>query len=385
MYEQRALRLTSGSSRSETLALQQYNKAIQSFVGQLSHPQTPNVDVMLITCALFVCLEMLRYDLTRAMDHINGGWHILQSQSSQGRSALEQSLDRHLLRLFRRLNIQNPLFGQPLLVLDLPSETPTIQDLEQGFPFESIDQARETLITITNRAMALIESIDWMRPIVPEPVHQERLQRQRTSKREFATWLIGFEAMKRKPPKSVGISDPRAPLQLTMTYHASYFWLCNCLRRDEMGYDAYLANFETIVTSAEQIIALSPEPKLASITKPFSMDAEVTPPLWLTAYKCRYPMMRRRAMEAMKRYPTREGMWEIQRQVRAVEIIIQREEVAVSLLPVEERIPDDDHRIYACIFCPEGERLQAPCPYLVVSKSDIVNGAMNGQWEVMYY
>ncbi|KAJ5122725.1 hypothetical protein N7448_003858 [Penicillium atrosanguineum] len=170
-----------------------------------------------------------------------------------------------------------------------------------------------------------------------------------------------------------------------MTYHASYFWLCNCLSRDEMGYDAYYANFEAIVTSAEQIIALCSDPKLVSFTKPFSMDAEVTPPLWWTAYKCRHPVLRRRAIDAMKQYPTREGMWEMKRQVMAVEMIVEREEAAISFLPVERRLPDDDHRIYAWVFWPAGESLLAPCPYLVISKSDIVNGVISQQWQDMYW
>ncbi|KAJ5103074.1 hypothetical protein N7532_003603 [Penicillium argentinense] len=78
-YEQYALRAP-GEKTTENFALQQYSKAIQSFREQIQNPHDQNIDLILITCALFTCLEVLHSNSNRAMDHVEGGVQILLSR-----------------------------------------------------------------------------------------------------------------------------------------------------------------------------------------------------------------------------------------------------------------------------------------------------------------
>jgi len=99
------------------IALDHYNKAIK----RLTQPDKnqESVDVILVSCLLFVCLELLLENVKGAMVHVHSGVSILEAWQSEkgrvcgGRSNLESKsslIEDHVVPIFHRLKIQVATF-----------------------------------------------------------------------------------------------------------------------------------------------------------------------------------------------------------------------------------------------------------------------------------
>ncbi|KAJ5105991.1 hypothetical protein NUU61_003338 [Penicillium alfredii] len=379
LYERRVLVLSNGSSEPEHFALQQYNKAIRDFLGQLGSAQEVGVELMLITCLLFVCFEMLQLNNQRALDHVQGGVQILSERQRNGRPIIRNNIDRELCQLFSRLNTQVSLFGRPTLALDITTEKPSSSS-NASVTLENISQARDSLSNLVNRAVAFTRVVGFMRERTPEPEHQRQLQMQRDLAEDFSEWHAAFEILRAKPAKSAGISDPRAPLVLVTEYHIMRLWLLNCVTREESSYDNHFADFDVAVSASEQIVALSAAPNSKLAAHQFTLDADVVPALWWAAHKCRHPLIRRRAMRALDRYPTREGMWNKTRYLRAAELIVGLEEAPVASLAVEERTVAERHRIHNSLMFEENEFGPGSLPILLMTKPHGLDAEWVSRW-----
>lgn len=398
-YEQYALRAP-GENVNEGFALQQYNKAIQLLQEQIQTARASDFDVMLMTCALFSCLEMLRSNQNGAMDHVEGGLKILISKLRANTSPSNQSkskqpaheFERELSQFFYRMNLQISLSGRQQQFLEIPPEDPTAQpfftndythddDDTPTLVFETLSQARDCITSIKLRALSLLHEIGFILTVPPVPHSPEHQARKKRLITNFHAWHHAFEKMMARPAKEVGIRDPRAPLTLLIEYHVSYFWLCNCNARYEMEYDGHWVDYLKIVECAEEIIRLSGDNGSGSSPSPsssfsgsssssgstpvtnarsdsplpfrrrFAMEAPVTPSLYWTAYKCRDPLLRRRAIRAILQFPSCQGGWENRRHAASAIRIMEIEEGPVSHLPVAERFVQNGWRVIEPLQC----------------------------------
>ncbi|KAJ5591564.1 uncharacterized protein N7459_001933 [Penicillium hispanicum] len=387
MYEQqlqgRLLPTSPQEDVSDAFVLQQYNRAIKNLLHQISAPQESAVDLTLIACLLFACVEMLRQNNVRTMDHVQAGLQILRRRLQNGRNDAITRLDRELVHIFRRLNLQIAFFGRPLVTMNIATEKSTLLPPGQKLTFENIDQARECLTSTLNRGMILIQQVGFERVIPPAKVYMQRLEQQNAFLDELDTWHTAFKALRHKSAKGAGISDPRAPLILLVQYHAALIWVTNCLVREETAYDAFFTNFEVLVTSAEELVRLSRAAQLSSVEEGFTLDAELIPPLYWTAFRCRHPLLRRRAIQVIIDYPSKEGMWGKRLNICAAQTVMEFEEAPYSFLPVEDRLPQEHHRIYEALLSPEKEFYENPCLMLFMLKPHGVDAEwVNHQTEV---
>jgi hypothetical protein len=118
--------------------------------------------------------------------------------------------------------------------------------------------------------------------------------------------------------------------------------------QDEMAWDTYKGNFAKIVHLAESVAeSLSasssrvlPSDAKASTSearrvfqpprkKTFSMDQGLVGPLFEVVYKCRHPIIRRKALAILKAYPRQESSWDSPLVVLIAERLIELEEEAV--------------------------------------------------------
>lgn len=421
-YEQYTLRAPGEENINEGFALRQYNKAIQHFQEQIRSPRGSDFDVMLMTCALFSLLEMLRSNQNGAMDHVEGGLKILYSKLRNANLNASPSqapktvtagaeFERELLQFFYRMNLQISLSGRPQQILEIPAEDPTAwnffsndnytdevnssedddNEITTPLVFENISQARDCITSIKLRALTLLHEIGFIfvvPAVLKSPEHRTRKQR---IIKDFHRWHYAFEGMMTKPPKTTNILDPRAPLALLIEYHVSYFWLCNCDAVYETDYDRHMADYLKIVECAEEIIALSrtidntparsPSPSFSSTSsssstatppptdttgtgtgpgtstsnlpfrRRFTMEAPVTPSLYWTAYKCRDPLLRRRAIQAVLDFPSCQGGWENRRHAASARRIMEIEEGPVWHLPIAERFVKNEWRVVEPLQC----------------------------------
>lgn len=383
---QRALMPAPGdSSPVEHFELQQYNKAIRNFLEQMSAPEVVGVDMMLITCVLFICLEMLRTNNLRAMDHVQGGLQILAKHMREGKLVIRTGFDRELIQLFHRLNVQISFFGRPLQPLDVPIEKPISLSPNTTVVFDHISQARECLTDLLNRAMSLIREVAIRRVERPEPVTQKMLLDQQALAQEFYKWQAAFETMMIKSAKNIGITDARAPLVLQIEYHAILIWLKSYSADAETVYDQHFRHFDLVVSIAEKVIELGTRPDSRAMSSAFALDAEVLPPLYWTASRCRHPLIRRRAIEVARNYPTREGMWNQRRYVAAAMKIMEFEEAPVAHLPVEQRIPEEQHRTHDVLLSGDEEVQTNPFSVIFLWKPHGLNAHLERHREMVYW
>lgn len=374
VYGNQLLPADSDPAEVEQFTLQQYNKAIQSFIGQMNTPQTVDIDLVLVTCLLFICLETLRSKNTRALDHIQSGVQILAARSQEKKITLDNEFDRELLHTFSRLNIQTCLFGRGIQPLDIHPERSTIAESEEKLAFDNISQARETLTSLQSRALVFIRSVGSRSGITYKSVFEQHVKQQQSMLAEYQAWRAAFDRLRKRSTKTTGISDPRAPLALLIEYHVSLVWLLNCVTQQESNFDNFTSHFEEIVRVAENILELSPETESKPLAEQFSLDPGVLAHIYWTAHKCREPLIRRRAIKTLARCPAKQGMWLRPLIVQAAWKIVEIEEEPVCHLPVEERRVAEKNRVYEALIYPEEDAQRSPCPVEFWFAPDPVNG-----------
>ncbi|KAJ5655262.1 hypothetical protein N7507_007212 [Penicillium longicatenatum] len=102
------------SDRAGRFITQQYNKAIQDFIKLASRIQSDELELLLTTRILFICLELIRGNQGQAINHTEGGVRILQTK--QAKAISMGNLDREISQLLVRFNSQLPYLGRPLIL-----------------------------------------------------------------------------------------------------------------------------------------------------------------------------------------------------------------------------------------------------------------------------
>lgn len=102
------------SGQDDPFALVHYNKAIVQ-LAQRMHQVTDATDIALLTCVLFVCIEMLRGDTEPALHHFKAGMAIavraLKDKQTAPYSQMH-TVRKQLLPFFHRLEILAMLSGK---------------------------------------------------------------------------------------------------------------------------------------------------------------------------------------------------------------------------------------------------------------------------------
>jgi hypothetical protein len=91
---------------------------------------------------------------------------------------------------------------------------------------------------------------------------------------------------------------------------------------DEMVWDEYSQEFETIVAQAEIVLQLSPASKRPS----FTLDTEIIMPLSTVVLKCRDSQVRRKAIALLRSTHKQEGIWNSLLTARVIERVMEIEE-----------------------------------------------------------
>ncbi|RAK96469.1 uncharacterized protein BO80DRAFT_366175 [Aspergillus ibericus CBS 121593] len=368
------------SKEKDEFTLQQYNKAIQKFLQQMGDPTAMGIDSMLIQCVLFICLEMLSGNTKQAIDHAEGGLRILSRQLQDDRVA-RTTFGKDLFQFFYRQNLQLSYFGRQLMPFTDVANDSAILALDK-LRFDNINQARDCLTNITTRALLFIRSVQSKLWIIPqEPLDPQQIQQQADLLEEINLWFKAFEAMRKRSAKNVGILDPRAPLSMLCQYHAAVTWLSTCTSLDEMNFDHFYPHFEVITSAAERLAELCAEEAPNSDMEHFFLDAEVMPVLYWAAMRCRHPILRRRVLHVLSSYRAREGMWDKRLHVAVAKKFVELEETALAHLPVEQRFPEAQDRVYDAMISRDIESPVHSCPVLFRTKPHGVDGPWQDRWE----
>jgi hypothetical protein len=348
---------TGPKENSDTFALQQYNKAIRHLIEYFSK-QDQRIDITLITCFLFVGLEMLCGNPMQALNHMHGGVQILYQHGRLNgwASCFPEDIENELLHLALRLNLQLSFFGRRLTIFEWDS----IDRLSGTKAWSEVSQARYSLDILMNKGLQLSRDIGLERPLPSFAM----IQRQNTILSELHYWEVKFDRLMRVPKKKITSLDPRIPLSLRITHHVSSLLVRTCLNRDEFGYDEHNGSFEEVVCNAEKWVHFDRKLRREAAnadgySDEFTLEAGIVPMLYWTATKCRNSVVRRRAIEVLQYCPVTEGLWTAGYLSMVAAKVIDIEERNVNHLPLDERVPSDKDRAYE-VFVRTGNSTTLP-------------------------
>ncbi|KAL5353945.1 hypothetical protein ACLOAV_000030 [Pseudogymnoascus australis] len=310
----------------ERVALVQYNKAIASLGVHFKSRDRDAMRVALITCMLFICIELLRERFKTANNHLNNGLKLLgeiqrgEVGDKKGRNELLinkelESVDDYLVEAFTRLNIHSSLFGQDIILHYTIAPHPT--QTQHAIPpaFTTFRIARLYLDALINAIYNLAHRTASLPSTSPLPKHSAHTQC--TLRSSLATWLEAFQV---SLPTLTARYPLIAPLvtPLLHTYHimSTIILAASLHPRDELIYDAHTVAFESmirLITGVWEAILSSHAP-LGDDELPdppgFTADMGFIPPLFFVVLKCRVGSVRREALELLGGAPHREGLWD---------------------------------------------------------------------------
>ncbi|KAJ5711820.1 hypothetical protein N7488_005976, partial [Penicillium malachiteum] len=287
-------------------ALTWYSRSISSVHSQIERG-TADPYVALVSCVLFICVETIQGRMEEALQLFMQGvtliselrTHIAQGRVSVSKVAL---LEQAIIPLFLRLgSVSLTISGTQ------PSDIFAFVGINLDCEFTSAEQARTSLAVLSaevimfeREAFTYIRALDPDSPMDPIMVSKKESLRARVSR-----WH-GFYT--RMCESNINSQSPIEYDPLLLIYYTTIsIFLSSCLISLETVYDAHLADFETIVEQARLSLLASTRPDGSQ--PPFTFEVGVGLPLFLTSMKCRHPVVRRQALELLKKAPPMQGLF----------------------------------------------------------------------------
>jgi Fungal specific transcription factor domain len=333
-------------------AMRQYGKAISDvLVLDISKSDTA-ADTALISCVLFTAFESMQGHYRSAMTHVTAGLKILREQEVSNRK--EAYMPRELAKsAFMQLDTQSREIGdvslRPILKLSWRTNPPatTLQTLDQAKGWLE-DYMRNLTEFLTTLGPSLRANPDDLTVVLQEHAEKKDL---------FYSWCL---ACRHIDATYVRLLDG-TPTPAAQGYLILRLWrivinmLLNVeLQFGETGWDAFEADFRKLVSIAEKFVknsaqlegTLGPriEDKLPTCKPTISFSIGIVTPLFLTATRCRDPVIRRSACEVLRACNRSESMWNSTLAARVSERVIELEEQGLgkvsstSQVPLEARI-----------------------------------------------
>jgi hypothetical protein len=313
-------------------------------------------DVTLMSCLLFICVELAQQNYITAIQHLKNGLRILHDALSQAVPENQQwhssnsKLDSYhmktiLRQLFTRIIIQTLFFGTPY-----GSGPSLYHEPTRHARFAAICEAREAL---DNRFVGVYLFVRaTSKQILP---HSDAvIAQQEELKLELRNWHSLFLDFIRNNRPNFSSKDSTGAILLQMHYISLSIILSTALDPSTAAFALFTPSFARIIAFAQSILDPSssnstastttapsslPAPTPSSSSLPnFSFDMGIIPPLFYTATKSRSRTHRWRAVALLQRAPYREGIWGAAMTARMAQRIVEIEEDAAAAMD-PERMP----------------------------------------------
>lgn len=352
-------------------AIQQYNKAIQLLIKDERTSESPSLDVTLMACLIFVCLEFLRNNFRVGLKHLKSGLKILDSHiqylndTPNVRHAIQRRpFDQALRDFYTRLDIQATVHGSATSDFNstaiehwrsvswLPHSFSSVSDAQTKLGeelcaiFQFIRHRHDDSYYGGNSqctSPAISDDIASYHSYWPSRATLNE-NRRHVHLRNLKHWREAFISLAGPDAVSMDrVEHHRHNIPLLFLYHdLAVLQLTALTFKSEMEYDAFRPDFEHMVANAWRVLqefdAIGSQPPV------ISFDIGLLAPLFFIVLKCRHLKTRRRAIGLMRLAPEREGMWVRDPIIEYSEWKLEQEEAGRggldedSVLPEESRI-----------------------------------------------
>ncbi|CAM1501319.1 Fc.00g104810.m01.CDS01 [Cosmosporella sp. VM-42] len=332
------------SAEQEQMTLKHYVKAVNLLQTHCSNRDRASSRVALISCVVFVCLELLRGHFATAQTHLLNGLKILGEtellfNKNDGILRFKPSLgstDEWIVEAFTRLHLQVELFkhtyDHPSLILQVAWPEPPI------IKFRSVNEAWQHMERLLNRVFFLTKLARQQKRVdseSPEALGSAfaLLEHQQRIRTELVRWPDMFEQL--MPPKGQRDDDEEKCYHLLSSFHTMVTIIAEtCLQPDdEMVFDSHTDMFASLInqlaklrisTSTVYPIRYLPR-QLADMTRSI-IDMGWVPPLYFIAVKCRVHRIRLQAVRLLETTSHREGLWDARMAACVARKVLELEE-----------------------------------------------------------
>ncbi|KAI5919640.1 hypothetical protein F4810DRAFT_686400 [Camillea tinctor] len=283
-----------------SVALGHYNAAIRELRKADSAP------LALLVCVLFICVEFLRGDRERAVQHCHHGVRLLESVAPAYAWTRE-----FLAPLFRRLTLFPFFFGRGR------SSFPALAGAADAVPpaFAGVADAQSHADNLLRRAVRLLRRADPYRLGGQDALDTLLLRERDEIRAMLHAWEQAAAAFQWGQPES---ARDETVCNILMRVEIARVWTEAALERSEMVYDRYIERFRWLVDEAA---------KLAPRHSPvFTFEMAFVPSLFFIVIKCRDLDTRLLALSLVKKLGARkETLWELPTVYATGKLIIELE------------------------------------------------------------
>ncbi|KAJ5312141.1 transcriptional regulator family: Fungal Specific TF [Penicillium antarcticum] len=310
-----------------------------------------DLTISMISCVLFIAIELLQGNKSAAVILYTNGARLLASTMASARGS--ELLMTTIVPIFRRLGTQFLISTDGTLSDALPQDR-TIQEVA----FVTISEARNELLGLIAEWKVFNKDIKAQIAAANEEIPDLSAleMRQESLEERLHIWYACLTPLMPKQNTNLypAADDVDGLMSLLLMTHISILIETKTsLISNEMAYDAYESDFAQILEYAPK--ATNATHNLDGSQPYFMFEMGVFLPLFITALKCRFPNLRRRALMFLQVAPPVQGLCMCSPVVQIISILVFLEEYPGAILPgagtIEEllagsgRIPASQHRI----------------------------------------
>lgn len=301
---------------SQVRSLKQYNIAVRQTAHLLNFEDPTSCRIALISCLLFVCLELIQDNYTSSINHLTGGLRLLSfcEDTRRRKAPLLPSLsilNDSLKQFFGRIIVQSMFLGDTHYDVEL---VPNLSNPETPTIFSTVIEARDMLDGLflsTYRFLHLIAGI---------PDHSSGKLYQTQLLNELQEWNRLFREFIEAARGQFTQKDSTGVILLEIHYLSLSIMLDTALDKSKTFQRTPAPPFLRIISLVESLLlsqqdpfvpsSLGSRPPLTKLPR-YSFDLGVIGPLFYTAVKCWNPLVRSKAISLLRHpnIPHREGMW----------------------------------------------------------------------------
>lgn len=376
-----------GLDKRQAIGLRQYVKAIEFLRQRIdgvrqSGDERAN-DVAMMCCLLFICLELLWGKSMTALNHLGTGLKILTSRGSQflgqqNTLKLKPTSDNLVDQLsgsFATLDFESTMFGQRAPHLYVLPAGLIDRDLYVPLKFEGISEARRYMDILSSGMLRfrgkLLEIASRSTQVAPfDPLFRYLWDHASTRSIDLtdhptlfselgrlgdnlAVWYLAFEDLNNK--LELQLDAWRSLILLELQHFYSHLLLSTCQTTKEIICDSFNQLFSKVIQLATRYLDLSSAKN--SAVPVFALDSGILPALYLTAYKCRCPRIRREAISLMIQAPCQEGMWDGKMIAKFMTKVVELEEGRTGKLVLESSNVGEEARCSDILVLFHSERV----------------------------
>lgn len=358
-----------------------YSNAIHFLIEEVrKSDKVKSLRVPLTACIILICAEFMRGNIVGGITHIESGVKILKSWRAQRTIDLKSSIDddyieTQLVPYFTALNIINSIFGRPSNgIYSNSNEKPQYMDL---FVFHNTVEARTALFDILNAGLSLMQSVGEARYWI-ETTEEQRMEQLRITN-SVENWNLAFKDLAKRCTSSWTFTEIGGADLLRVVHLTTKLWFWTALSPYETEWDKHKDDYEKLLDIAERLVEHFTKPEKRTLA--FSFELGCIPPLHFVAWKCRWPLIRRRALYLLDICERRECLFDSRFSYSVFSRIMQVEEESFGLppgqVPGADDLPPEEARIHQMNVSPD-EPSEELIPINLLSKPD---GPL-GEWHI---